>query len=296
MRIGIDLGGTKIEIVALDDAGKELLRHRVQTPGESYQATVERIGELVEEAETQLGMTGSVGVGMPGSISPATGLIKNANSTNLIGHRLDKDLEARLRRPVRLQNDANCFVLSEAVDGSAAGSEVVFGVIVGTGTGGGIVVNQQVLSGPNAIAGEWGHNPLPWPQPDELPGPECYCGRRGCVETFLSGPAFERDFVETGNAPLTAPEIVQLAACGNANADACLTRYEHRMARSLAFVINILDPDCIVLGGGMSNVDRLYANVPELWPGLVFSDTIRTRLIAPAHGDASGVRGAALLW
>jgi len=236
------------------------------------------------------------GIGIPGMISPATGLIKNANSTVLISHALDKDLRQALGREIRIANDANCFAISEAVDGAAAGAEVVFGVIVGTGTGGGIVVRGKVLTGPNAIAGEWGHNPLPWPRAEELPGPDCYCGKKGCIETFLSGPGMARDYLKTTGKSLDPAEIVTLASHGEEAAAACLDRYEDRMARGLAHVINILDPTIIVLGGGMSNIQRLYTNVPKLWGRYVFSDYVDTRLVPPRHGESSGVRGAAWLW
>ena len=295
IRVGLDLGGTKIEGIALDRNGSELARHRVPTPRGDYAATVEAVAALAEELERAAGGAATVGVGMPGVMSPATGLVKNANSTWLIGHPFGADLSARLGREVRCANDANCFALSEAVDGAAAGAHVVFGVIVGTGTGGGIVVNGRVLTGANAIAGEWGHNPMPWPFDDEWPGPDCYCGRTGCIETFLSGPGFARDFANDGK-PIDPIEIVVRAGAGDAAADAWVRRYEERMARALASVINVLDPDVIVLGGGMSNIDRLYANVPAFWAGLVFSDTVTTRLVKAAHGDSSGVRGAAWLW
>ena len=276
VRIGIDLGGTKTEVIALADEGTELLRERVPTPRGDYGATVAAIVGLVTSAKAKVGGGGtaiSVGVGIPGAESLATGLIKNANSTWLIGKPLRADLEAALQRPVRLANDANCFALSEAVDGAAAGAAVVFGVILGTGVGSGIAVNGQVLVGANAIAGEWGHNPLPG---DETVRPRCYCGRSGCVETFLSGPA--------------------LAADGGADNEAAMQRYERRLARALAQVINILDPDVIVLGGGVSNLDRLYDRVPRLWGEYVFSDTVATRLVRNKYGDSSGVRGAAWLW
>lgn len=275
LRIGIDLGGTKTEIVALADDGRELLRERVATPRGDYAATVATIADLVESAVQKVGAgkTASVGVGIPGAESHLTGLIKNANSTWLIGKPLRTDLEAALGRPVRLANDANCFALSEASDGAAAGADVVFGVILGTGVGGGIVVRGQVLAGANAIAGEWGHNPMPG---EETVRPRCYCGRHGCIETFLSGPA--------------------LAADGGADNEATMARYEQRLARALAQVINILDPDVIVLGGGVSNLDRLYDRVPKLWGEFVFSDAVATRLVKNQHGDSSGVRGAAWLW
>jgi fructokinase len=272
MRLGVDLGGTKTEIIALDDAGGELLRRRVPTPRGDYPGTLALIVALVRAAEDELGRRGTVGIGIPGAESRLTGLIKNANSTWLIGQPLRRDLEQALGREVRIANDANCFALSEAVDGAAAGAEVVFGVILGTGVGGGIVVRGQVLEGANAIAGEWGHNPMP-AEPDHR---ECYCGRRGCIELYLSGPA--------------------LAADGGAGDESALTRYERRLAKALAQVINILDPDAIVLGGGVSNIDRLYETVPRLWGEHIFSDHVATRLLKHRHGDSSGVRGAAWLW
>ncbi|MBI5936557.1 MAG: ROK family protein [Betaproteobacteria bacterium] len=296
IRLGIDLGGTKIELIALDAGGGELWRHRVPTPQGDYAGTLEAIARLVGEAERALGATGSVGIGTPGAISPASGLMKNANSVCLNGRPLKQDIEDRLGRTVRIANDANCFALSEAVDGAAAGARVVFGVIVGTGCGAGVVAHGQVLTGPNAIAGEWGHNPLPWPQDHELPGPACYCGKEGCVETWLSGPGLAREFKAVARQALAVPEIVRRAAAGDAACEAALQRYEDRMARGLAQVINVLDPDAIVLGGGLSNLARLYANVPQLWGRYVFSDTVHTRLLPPRHGDSSGVRGAAWLW
>lgn len=293
IRLGIDLGGTKTELVALDDAGRERLRRRVATPQGDYAATLDALAALVEDAERQLGPAATLGIGTPGAISPATGLMKNSNSVCLNGQPLKQDIEARLGRRVALANDANCFALSEATDGAAAGAEVVFGVIVGTGCGAGVVVRGHVLAGPNAIAGEWGHNPLPWPQARELPGPACYCGRTGCLETWISGTGLARDFaVETGLG-LAGPDIVAGAAQGESACEAALCRYEDRLARGLAHVINILDPDIIVLGGGMSNVARLYENIPRLWRRYVFSDEVATRLLPPRYGDASGVRGAA---
>jgi fructokinase len=293
MRIGVDLGGTKIEAVALDDRGALRARRRVPTPRDDYDGTVRAIAGLVAALEEETEERGTVGVGMPGAISPATGLVKNANSTWLIGRRLEEDLARLLERPVRLANDANCFALSEAVDGAAVGARVVFGVIVGTGTGGGVVVDGRVLTGPNAIAGEWGHNPLPWPRADEWPGPACYCGKTGCVETFLSGPGLARDYPGGGLSPV---EIVARAASAEAAAEAAVLRYEDRMARALATVVNVLDPDVIVLGGGMSQIARLYDDVPRRWGAYVFSDRVDTRLVPPRHGAASGVRGAAWLW
>lgn len=304
LRIGIDLGGTKTEGIVLDELGREAHWLRVQSPRHDYEATLRTIADLVAAlaAQTHVSPYAPVGIGTPGAISPATGVIKNANSTWLNGRPLLADLERVLERPVRIANDADCFALSEATDGAAAGAASVFGVIVGTGTGGGIVVNQRLCSGPNAIAGEWGHNMLPWPRGDEWPGPPCYCGRTACIETFLSGPGLERDYAAAtsartaGGRALTALEICQLAEQGDAEADAALARYEHRMARGLASVINILDPHVIVLGGGLSNVKRLYENVPRLWTEFIFSDRVDTRLVPPVHGDSSGVRGAARLW
>lgn len=296
MRIGLDLGGTKIEGVALGDDGAQLARRRVATPRHDYGATLEAMAGLVRDLEVETGARGTVGVGMPGALSPASGLVKNANSTWLIGQPLDRDLSRLLGRPVRFANDANCFALSEAVDGAAAGARVVFGVIVGTGTGGGVVVDRKVLTGPNAIAGEWGHNPLPWPREGEWPGPDCYCGKTGCVETFLSGPGMARDFRQATGEEVAAPQIVSRAEQGDEAASAALERYEERMARALAVVLNILDPDVVVLGGGMSQVARLYERVPRLWQEWAFSDRVDTALKPPVHGDSSGVRGAAWLW
>jgi len=297
MRIGIDLGGTKIEAVALDDRGETRGRRRVATPRGDYEGTLRAMADVALELERETGERGTVGIGMPGALSPATGLVKNANSTWLIGRPLAKDLGRLLDRPLRFANDANCFALSEAVDGAAAGAGVVFGVIVGTGTGGGVVVNGRVLTGPNAIAGEWGHNPLPWPRQGEWPGPPCYCGKKGCVETFLSGPALARDYAWGGAAsPADPQEIAARAARGESLAETMIALYEDRMARALAALMNVLDPDVIVLGGGMSQVERLYANVPRLWGAYAFSDRVDTRLLPPKHGAASGVRGAAWLW
>ena len=296
MKFGIDLGGTKIEIIALDDSGTERLRERVDTPQGDYEGTLRAVADLVTRAEAALNETGTVGIGTPGAISPATGLLKNSNSTCLNGRPFRSDLEALLGREVRMTNDANCFALSEAIDGAAAGADTVFGVIVGTGVGAGVVVHRHALVGPNAIAGEWGHNPLPWLGDDERPGPACYCGKQGCIETFLSGPSMARDHERVTGSALDTRTIVQRAADGDAACNATLARYEDRLARGLAHVINILDPDTIVLGGGMSNVQRLYDNVPRLWGQYVFSDVVNTRLVAPRFGDSSGVRGAAWLW
>jgi fructokinase len=295
-RIGVDLGGTKIEAIALADDGSIPVRLRVATPRHDYRGTLESIAQLVRDIESRIGRHASVGVGMPGAISPATGLVKNANSTWLNGKALSADLPALLDRPIRFANDANCFALSEASDGAAAGAFCVFGVIVGTGTGGGVVVNGRVLTGINAIGGEWGHNPLPAPMADELPGPACYCGRRGCIETFLSGPGLARDHERATGLALEPAEIVRLADAGDAEATATLERYEDRMARALGSIINVVDPDVIVLGGGMSNIARLYDRVPARWARYVFSDRVDTRPVPPMHGDSSGVRGAAWLW
>ena len=295
MRLGIDLGGTKIEIIALDDDGKELLRRRVFTPTGNYAATLQVIATLVHDAEAELGYRGSLGIGTPGALSRATGRLKNSNSVVLNGQPILQDLEALLQRPVKISNDANCFALSEATDGAAAGAGVVFGVILGTGVGAGIVVNGQILTGPNGIAGEWGHNPLPWPEPNELPGPQCYCGKHGCIETFLSGPGMMQLHLRDTGIGLSTEEIVAGAERGDVNCERSLQTYENRLARSLAHVINILDPDVIVLGGGMSNIERLYVNVPRIWGNWVFSDRVDTRLVKHRFGDSSGVRGAAWL-
>ena len=296
MRIGIDVGGTKIEGIALDDNGRELLRRRVPTPLGDYQATLAAMTGLVQDIENHSGQRGSVGVGTPGAISHGTGRIKNSNSQCLIGKPLREDLAALLGRELRMANDANCFALSEATDGAAAGAEVVFGVIIGTGTGGGIVVHGRVLDGINGIAGEWGHNPLPWPLDAERPGPQCYCGKYGCIETFLSGPGVTHDLACASGRSLSAEEIVQAAAYGDSACIAALDRYEDRLARGLAGVINVIDPEVIVLGGGLSNIARLYSNVPRLWGRYVFSDRVDTRLVPAKYGDSSGVRGAAWLW
>jgi fructokinase len=302
MRIGIDLGGTKIEGIALADDGRVLDRRRIAAPRGNYDDTIRAVADLVAaiesacRAEAAKWPAAKVGVGVPGAISPATGLIKNANSTWLIGRPLSADLTQAIGKPVRLANDANCFALSEATDGAAAGAAVVFGVIIGTGTGGGLVVNGQLVIGANAIAGEWGHNPLPAPDDDERPGPPCYCGRSGCIETFLSGPALARDHLALGGDDVSAVEIASRAEQGDARASACLDRYERRFASAIASIINVIDPDAIVLGGGLSNMTRLYDRVPKLWGAYVFSDRVDTRLVRARHGDASGVRGAAWLW
>jgi fructokinase len=295
IRIGVDLGGTKIEIIALGVDGRELLRRRVETPREDYGGILETVARLVRAAEAELGDRGSVGVGTPGSISRATGLLRGSNSVCLNDKPIKADLEALLGRELRITNDANCFALSEATDGAAAGAEIVFGVILGTGVGGGVVVRGHVLTGPNAIAGEWGHNPLPWPKDDERPGYPCFAGHSGCIETFLSGPGIERDHLRASGEALTSHDIGARAAIGDAACEATMQRYEERLARALAHVINILDPDVIVLGGGLSNVQRLYASVPGLWLPWVFSDRVDTRLVRHKYGDSSGVRGAAWL-
>lgn len=337
MRIGIDLGGTKTEIICLNaDNGKEIYRQRVPSPVGDYDATVKNIVQLVTLAESTLGEKGTLGIGIPGTISPATGLVKNANSTWLNGHPLDKDLEKALGRPVKIQNDANCFAVSEAVDGAGAGSSVVFGVIIGTGCGAGISVNGQAVTGLNGLGGEWGHNPLPAPrfftedtrpymdhftksheqvatteiyrhkppvdffadswESNELPGPACYCGRRGCIETWLSGTGFRNDHIRVTGEMVSTHDIIAAANQGNPAAVASLNRYVDRMARCLGHIINILDPDVIVLGGGMSNVSQLYEMVPRIWEKYIFTDTCSTPLRPPRHGDSSGVRGAAWLW
>ena len=296
MRIGIDLGGTKIEGIAIADDGSEHLRRRIPAPRGDYTSTLAAVTGLVRDIERELAVEGTVGVGIPGTVSQATGRIKNANSTWLNGTTLSEDLSRMLDRPVRLANDANCFALSEATDGAGAGAGVVFGVIIGTGTGGGVVVDRRVLTGANGVAGEWGHNPLPAPRGAESPGPSCYCGRNGCIETFLSGPALARDYTATGRACVTAQEVAARAAGGEARAIAALERYEERLARALGSVINLIDPDVVVLGGGLSNISRLYDRVPLLWGPYVFSDRIATRLARAVHGDSSGVRGAAWLW
>ena len=298
MRIGIDLGGTKIEGIAIDKNGNECFRKRINSPQGNYQNTLNAIVDLINDIELHVKKACSVGIGIPGTISPQTGLVKNANSTWLIGHALKKDLESLLQREIRMENDANCFVVSEATDGAAKEAEIVFGVIIGTGTGGGVFVRGQSIIGANAIAGEWGHNPLPWPTQKEFNGRECYCGKRGCIETWLSGTGFANDHKEHHqlNKLISAKEIVSLAEAGDEKAQVSLQHYEERLAKSLASIINVIDPDIIVLGGGMSNVQSLYENVPKLWDQYVFSDHVETKLVAPQHGDSSGVRGAAWLW
>ena len=296
MQIGIDLGGTKIEGIGVDASTPVAVRRRVATPRD-YAGTLDAIARLVAEIEAEAGRTGSVGLGIPGVVSHATGLVKNANSTWLIGRPLLADLEARLGRPVRAANDANCFTLSEAIDGAGQGFETVFGVILGTGVGGGIAVRQRIHEGPNQIAGEWGHNPLPWMTEEErAAAPECYCGKYGCVETFLSGPGFERDHAALFGAQRASQEIVRAAASGDPHAIRTLERYQDRLARALAAVINLLDPDVVVLGGGMSNLPGLPSAVSAALPRYVFSDSVLTKVVLNLHGDSSGVRGAAWLW
>jgi fructokinase len=296
MRIGVDLGGTKIEAIALADDGSVAARRRVATPRDDYPATLGSVARLVAEVERDAGGPGTVGIGMPGALSPATGRVKNANSVWLNGRPLAEDLGRVLPRPLRFANDADCFALSEASDGAGVSARVVFGVIVGTGVGGGLVVDGRVWTGPNAVAGEWGHNPVPWPRAGEWPGPPCYCGKTGCIETFLSGPGLGRDHLQSTGEATDAVAIAAAADRGEPGALATLERYQDRMARALSGVINVLDPDVIVLGGGMSNVARLYEGIPRLWSAYVFSDRVDTRLLPPVHGDASGARGAARLW
>jgi len=296
IKIGIDLGGTKIEGIALSETGDELFRYRVDTPQGDYQGILNVIKSLIIRLEEELRVGASIGICTPGALSPATGLMRNSNSVCMNGKPVLTDLQVLLQRDIRIANDANCFALSEATDGVAKDDTVVFGVIIGTGTGAGIVINKQVLPGANSIAGEWGHNPLPWPMDMELPGPDCYCGKQGCIETWLSGPGIMRDHELHNNVFIDAQTLDQKARFGDEDASETLQRYEDRMARSLAHVINILDPDAIVLGGGMGNIKRLYENVPKLWGAYVFSDVVNTKLLAPKHGDSSGVRGAAWLW
>ena len=296
VKIGIDLGGTKIEGIALSEAGEELFRQRIATPQGDYQRTLHSIVDLIKQIETGIDEQGSIGICTPGSLSPATGLLRNSNSVCMNGKPVLDDLQNLLHKEIRIANDANCFALSEATDGVARDASVVFGVIIGTGTGAGVVIDKKVLPGANSIAGEWGHNPLPWPNDDELPGAECYCGKLGCIETWLSGPGMVRDH-ELYNNEFIDPEALDgKARFGDEDAIETFQRYENRMARSLAHVINILDPDVIVLGGGMGNINRLYKNVPGIWGDYIFSDIVNTKLVAPVHGDSSGVRGAAWLW
>ena len=296
IRIGIDLGGTKIEIIALDDTGRTLIRKRTATPQKNYLEILRTTVNLVNSVEKSIGDQGTVGVAIPGAISLASGTIKNSNTTCMIGEAFERDLESALDRPVRISNDANCFTLSEAVDGAGQGAAVVFGAILGTGVGGGITVNGKVLAGVNAIAGEWGHNPLPWSRADELPGPACYCGKQGCIETFLSGPGLAGDYKVMTGTDIDPRALVEQSNNGDETAKATLDRYCNRCARALANVINILDPGVIVVGGGLSNIADLYIRVPEMWTQYVFSDRVDTQLKPAQHGDSSGVRGAAWLW
>jgi fructokinase len=296
IRIGIDLGGTKIEILAIDQDGKELVRHRVATPRGDYEGSIKLMADLVDEVERETGHRGSVGVAIPGTISANTGLVKNANSVWLIGKPLDQDLSAAMRREVRCVNDANCLAVSEATDGAGAGFEVVFAVILGTGTGAGITFRGRPHNGPNGIAGEWGHNPLPWPSADEFPGPSCYCGKHGCLETWVSGSGLEADYQRSTGTHRTGREILALTERGDAAAEASVRRYESRLARGLTHVINLLDPDVIVLGGGMSRIQRLYPALQAQMKTYVFGKEFDTPIRAAVHGDSSGIRGAAWLW
>ncbi len=296
MRIGIDLGGTKIEVIALSNQGDTLFSKRVDTPKGSYQGILSSISQLIAEAESSCHAKGSIGVGTPGSCDPQSNLLRNSNTICLNDKPFKSDLERQLNRPIRIANDANCFALSEAIDGAGKKAASLFGVIMGTGIGGGLVINRQLLVGRNAIAGEWGHNPLPWPTSEELPGPQCYCGHRGCIETFLSGPGLSADYQAVSQQQLPCRAISNLAEQGDSTAEATLRRYEDRLARSLASVINLVDPDVIVLGGGLSNLQRLYNNIPLLWGQYIFAEQVNTDLRPPIHGDASGVRGAAWLW
>lgn len=295
LRLGVDLGGTKIELIALDSEGKELRRERVATPQGNYLSTLQSISRLVSNAETALEASGSLGIAIPGSPSPSTGLIRNANSTCLNGQPLQDDLQQLLQRPIHLSNDANCLALSEATDGAGQGAASVFAVILGTGVGAGIVVDGKILNGANGIGGEWGHNPLPWPQPDEYPGEICWCGLNGCNETWLSGPALQRCHTHDYGEALSVQELVIAAENGDVRAQTSLQKYESRLARGLGQVINIVDPEVIVLGGGLSNIRQFYKNIPKLWHQWIFSDVVKTRLLPPEYGDSSGVRGAAWL-
>ncbi len=293
MRFGLDLGGTKMEAVLLNEAGEIVWRQRRPTPSENYEAIIETIAELVGEADRESTQEISIGIGMPGSLSPKTGLVRNSNTQCLNGRPIQQDLKSKLARQVRLANDANCFALSEATDGAGAGAQSVFGVIIGTGCGGGLVFNGELQNGANSIGGEWGHNPLAAPRAEELPGPPCYCGRHGCNEVWISGSGFARDHEAIAGEKLTAEQII---ASDSAAAKASFERLYDRIARALGAVINVVDPDVIVLGGGLSNVDALYTHIPEIWDGYIFSDVIETRLVKNKHGDSSGVRGAAWLW
>jgi fructokinase len=296
VRIGIDWGGTKIEALAMDNDGRELRRVRIPTPRHDYEGSIRAAAELVASIEREVGLTGPIGVGIPGTIVPATGLVKNANSTWLNGRPFEKDLSVALGREVRCVNDANCLAVSEAVDGAATGRAVVFAAILGTGCGGGIALDGRMYSGPNGLAGEWGHNPLPWQRPDEYPGAPCYCGQRGCIERWLSGPALEEDYCRASESALSGSEIVAAAEAGERHAKAALERYENRLARALAQVVNLLDPEVVVLGGGLSGIERLYRNVPPMIASWAFGKSATTPIVPAKHGDSSGVRGAARLW
>ncbi len=296
MRIGVDLGGTKIEIIALDDNGAPVLRRRVPTPVGDYSGTIRTIAQLVESAQSQIGVSATVGIATPGALSPLSGLLRNSNSVVLNGKPLDRDIASALGQPVRLENDANCLAISEAVDGAGAGCRVVFGAILGTGVGGGIVIEGRILTGINRIGGEWGHNPLPWATESERPRQRCYCGKLGCIETFLSGAGLTREYFSLSQKELSVEQIAVAAEAGEPSAVRSLGTYKHRLARSLAALVNILDPDVIVLGGGISNINSLYDGLPELIGQHAFSDGIRTTVVRAAHGDSSGVRGAAWLW
>jgi fructokinase len=295
-RIGIDLGGTKIAGIVLDANGRICAERRVPSPQQDYEATVRALGAMTAALDADVDARGSIGIGMPGSLSPATGLVQNANSTWLNGRSLKADLEAHIGRPVRLANDANCFALSEATDGAAAGEKIVFGVILGTGCGGGIVINGQLVDGPRGIGGEWGHNPLPWAQPDEHPGQICWCGRPGCMETWVSGPGMAADHARVTGDSITGAEIAARAAQGDAKARATLDRHVARLARGLSHVVNLIDPHVIVLGGGLSQMATLYAALPPLMARYILADHARADIRPPQWGDASGVRGAAWLW
>jgi fructokinase len=296
MRIGVDLGGTKIEALALDKTGKELVRRRVDTPRDDYPATIAAIATLVRRIEQETGQTGRVGAGIPGCISSVTGLVKNANSTWLNGKPLDRDLCVALEREVRVANDANCLAISEATDGAAAGKRVVFGVILGTGCGGGVAINGHVHDGPNRIAGEWGHNPLPWARGEEMPGPECYCGQRGCLEKWISGTGVAWDHKEATGKELTTREIMSAYETGDSDAVATVDRFQDRLARGLALVLNTLDPDVLVFGGGLSKAKSFYRDLPNILPRYVFGGEVATLILPAQYGDSSGVRGAAWLW
>jgi Transcriptional regulator/sugar kinase len=297
MRLGVDLGGTKIEILALDTGGREILRERVATPRGSYGDTLKAIADLVLAAESKLGESGSLGLGIPGTLSPKTGLVKNANSTDLIGHALDKDLAVALKRPIRIENDANCFTLSEASDGAAKGEKVVFGIIAGTGVGGGVCINGNILTGNHKLAGEWGHNCLPWPSCEEMnAAPICYCGKRGCIETWCSGPAFMRLYEDRSGDKKAIPDIIEAARIGEITALRETELFYDRFARAISGIVNILDPDVIVLGGGLSNIDALYTELPPRVERYAFTPETPIRIVKNNHGDSSGVRGAAWLW